>query len=83
MGYSHHPSDRRGPPMNLPQLQEYRLAIAKMRDSELANQYRWLHDLVTLKDGEPTSNVRVVQKFIQVWREANRRGRITPFPKAR
>lgn len=70
-------------PLNFVQLQEYRTLISKMTDRELARQYRWLHERVSLKDGVPTPDARAVQEFVQAWREAHRRGRITPLPNVR
>ena len=74
---------RKGPPLNAVELQEYRYSIGRLNDNELARQYIYLHKLVELRPGEPTPNARAVQEFVQVWREANRRGRITPLPNVR
>jgi hypothetical protein len=69
--------------MDLEQLENFRDGVSKLKDNELARQYRYLHGKLTLVDGVPTPNARVVQEFVQIWREAHRRGRITPLPNVR
>ncbi|HKE26172.1 MAG TPA: hypothetical protein VKB88_27635 [Bryobacteraceae bacterium] len=75
-----HGGDLRKQPMDLEQLEKFRHGVGKLNDNELARQYRYLHGRLALEDGVPTPNARVVQEFIQIWREAHRRGRITPLP---
>jgi hypothetical protein len=48
--------------------------LSKLNDNELARQYRYLHGRLTLEDAVSTPNARVVQEFVQIWREAHRRG---------
>jgi hypothetical protein len=74
---------RNSTPMNQAQLDKYRQGLAEMKHTELARHYRWLHGLIALQEGQRTPATRTVQEFMQVWREANRRGRITPFPNVR
>ena len=76
-----HAGERRKQSMGVEQLEKFRDGVSKLNDNELARQYRYLHGRLTLEDGVPTPNARTVQEFVQVWREADRRGRITPLPK--
>jgi hypothetical protein len=48
--------------------------VGKLNDNELARQHRYLHGRLTLEDDVPTPNARVVQEFVQIWREVHRRG---------
>ena len=69
--------------MDSEQLLNYRNSVKKLKDNELAGQYRAVHRQLTLKDGEPTPDARAAQEFIQLWREAHRRRIITPAPPIR
>jgi hypothetical protein len=69
--------------MDLQRLETFRDGVSKLNDNELARQYRYLHGKLALVEGVATPNVRIVQEFVQIWREAHRRGRITPLPNVR
>lgn len=68
-------------PMGPEQLAKFRDGVFRLNDNELARQYRYLHDRLRLQEGVATPETRILQEFVQIWREAHRRGRITPLPK--